>query len=63
MPGAGKEEDQLGICSFSQISQQFEACISQHRLGYAAVATTTIVTKQTQGNQGKITYGIKPITN
>ena len=23
----------------------------------------TIVTKQTQGNQGKITYGIKPITN
>ena len=39
----GQEKRRISLVSapFSQISQQFEACISQHRLGYAAVTTTT----------------------
>ena len=54
----GQEKRRISLVSapFSQISQQFEACISQHRLGYAAVTTTTPPPQISLGSNSKSVF-------
>lgn len=54
----GQEKRRISLVSapFSQISQQLEACISQHRLGYAAVTTTTPPPQISLGSNSKSVF-------